>query len=134
MKKVTYLFAMFLVITLMSVSCSKDDNDITSNVPTHPTTYLGKWTNDFTLKNGVTDVIDNEFEIELQFTNAILTAKNNVNINTIYSSWYVNNSETELVLSNGNDYIFTIVSKATSNKLVLSITNNQGVFEYHLIK
>lgn len=118
MKKVTYLFAMFLAITLMNISCSKDVND---NTPI-PNDFIGKWSNVSTTNLDGTAVTSSipQYEFEFTSTTVVITAKNNTGTYMPFGSWSI--SGNALTLSDGSvvtETEFTIVGTPTAHVMVL---------------
>jgi len=79
---------MMFLLVLMSSSCKKEE-PLTSG-ELYPS-YLGKWMNDSTYKNGFNNTINPQLNFEFQDIKALITAKNDSAMHEEFN-WYISGS------------------------------------------
>jgi len=134
MKKVTYLLALVFALSLMSFSCSKDEDDPN---PPAVSPYVGNWINDSTTIDGVITTTVREFQFNITETTATITTVNSSDdVNWNYTSWSASNNQLVFTDATGthSKQTFNIVSAPVNDLMVVSKQFNDGTYKYFLHK
>lgn len=135
MKKVTYLLALVFALTLMSFSCTKEEDEPVVPPTEHPTAYITNWRNDFTELNGVENGTVQQYSFNLTNTVAIVSG-NPGTVDNEFDSWKVSGTTLTLIdpVNELGTWTLTVTYEPNGGEMILQRVVGDDTYTYHLSK